>query len=313
MKVGFIGVGAMGSGMAKNALRAGFEVWVFDAISERAEALGPYGARIAKTLAEVAANVNVAVTMLPVSPLEPYLEQAIHGDDGLLAHMKAGSIIIDGGNTSPDVIRRAAEAAAKRNIKIVDAPVSGGPTGAHEGSLSIMVGGDTETVELIKPLLRSFGKNITHIGEVGAGQTAKLVNNMIVAINLAGLSEALVFGTKLGLNPETLLSALEGGAADSWVLRNAGRQFLTRGKPADSSDPVAQYLQSGGASSGGKPRGGRDRQLSWAIALGAENDIPLPLTTICHELYKIARASGKTGGFKPLLEWFEDMANTKVQ
>jgi 3-hydroxyisobutyrate dehydrogenase-like beta-hydroxyacid dehydrogenase len=298
MKVGFIGVGKMGGGMAKNALKQGFNVFVYDIDKEQICSLSQNGAKVCNSLVEIGKEVDIAITMLPVSPFNSALEEVILDEkNGLIQNMSTDTIIMDGGNTSPKTTKYLARRCKAQNINFFDIPLSGGPEGAEKGILSVMVGGDEKLLPEVEPLLRSFGKTITYFGEVGSGQLAKLCNNMIVAMNLAALSEALVFAAVNELDIGKVYEALRGGAAGSWAMENYGKYIIERTQPK-----LGEYSL----------KGGRDRQLNWALNIAAEKDIPLPVTSITHEMYKIARTAGKMGKHEPIVELLEDLTNTFV-
>lgn len=299
MKVGIIGLGAMGSGIAHNLLKKGFEVNVYDIRKEVLENFNKLGAIPMSSSKELAAQSSIVMTLLPMSPFDPTLEDQVL--NGVLMGMKAGGIIIDCGNTSPIVAKKLYTEAKKKQISFIDAPVSGGPTGAENGKLSIMAGGDKEAIERAKIVFDAIGTSFVYVGPIGSGMMTKLINNIIVAINLASISESLVLSKKAGLDPETTFSILTKGAAQSWVLDNYGKGMLER----HPGDPETE----GGGFSGIK-KGGRDKQLEWAMEIANELDVPMPTTYCVHELYKMARAAGKGGYFEPIIELLEEQ--TKV-
>ena len=303
MKVGFIGVGKMGGGMAKNALKQGFNVFVYDIDKEKICSLSQKGAKVCNSLVEIGKEVDIAITMLPVSPFNSALEEVILDEkNGLMQNMSTDTIIMDGGNTSPKTTKYLARRCKAQNINFFDIPLSGGPEGAEKGILSVMVGGDEKLLPEVEPLLRSFGKTITYFGEVGSGQLAKLCNNMIVAMNLAALSEALVFAAVNELDIGKVYEALRGGAAGSWAMEHYGKYIIERTQQKNQGSKLGEYSL----------KGGRDRQLNWALNIAAEKDIPLPVTSVTHEMYKIARTAGKMGHHVPYVELLEDLTNTFV-
>lgn len=295
--VGFVGIGAMGFGMAKNTLDSGFEVYTYDVDEKKQAKMKEKGAKPAKSVRELGENVEIAVTMLPMSPVEPVLENVVAGEGGLISSMDTGDIIIDGGNTSPQMTKELAEKCYKKEIYFLDIPVSGGPIGAEEGKLSAMAGGCEEAFKKAKPVLESFCGRIEYFGSSGSGQAVKLVNNIIVAVNLAVLSEALVFAKKMDLDIEQVYNSISGGAAGSWVMDNYGKKIIER--TDNHETPEAG-------------KGGRDRQLSWAINLANPHDLPLPVTIAAHEIFKAARAAGKAGECEPVIELLEDLVGERV-
>ncbi|GAB3432454.1 NAD(P)-dependent oxidoreductase [Flindersiella endophytica] len=222
-QVGFAGLGIMGAGMARNLLRAGHTVGVYNRTAAKAEPLVEAGATQAYSPKELAETAQVV--MLCVSDT-PDVEALLFGDDGLAAGLRPGTLVIDCSTVSPEATRTWAEQLAEQDVDFVDAPVSGGSEGAQKGTLSIMVGGSPEAVERARPYLEAIGSTITHVGEVGAGQTCKLVNQILVVVNMLAVSEALVFAKAGGLDLEKTLAAVTGGAAGSWMLANRGPQVI---------------------------------------------------------------------------------------
>jgi 3-hydroxyisobutyrate dehydrogenase len=221
--VGFAGLGIMGAGMARNLLRAGHAVGVYNRTAAKAEPLVEAGATQASSPKELAEASQVV--MLCVSDT-PDVEALLFGDDGLAAGLRPGALVIDCSTVSPEATRTWAAQLAELNVDFVDAPVSGGSEGAQKGTLSIMVGGSTDAVERARPYLEAIGSTITHVGAVGAGQTCKLVNQILVVVNMLAVSEALVFAKAGGLDLEKTLAAVTGGAAGSWMLANRGPQVI---------------------------------------------------------------------------------------
>jgi 3-hydroxyisobutyrate dehydrogenase-like beta-hydroxyacid dehydrogenase len=221
--VGFAGLGIMGAGMARNLLRAGHAVGVYNRTAAKAEPLVEAGATQASSPKELAEASQVV--MLCVSDT-PDVEALLFGDDGLAAGLRPGALVIDCSTVSPEATRTWAAQLAELDVDFVDAPVSGGSEGAQKGTLSIMVGGSTDAVERARPYLEAIGSTITHVGAVGAGQTCKLVNQILVVVNMLAVSEALVFAKAGGLDLEKTLAAVTGGAAGSWMLANRGPQVI---------------------------------------------------------------------------------------
>lgn len=222
-RVGFIGLGLMGLPMARNVLRAGYELTVYNRTAARAEPLVAEGARQAATPAEVAHRSDVVVTMVTDSP---DVEAVVAGEHGLLGGAVAGMTWIDMSTISPGVTRRLGAAAAAVGIEALDAPVSGGPPGAEAGTLSIMAGGKQEVFDACLPLLRTMGKTIVRTGDLGAGQVTKACNQVVIAATLAGIAEALVIGAKAGVDPALIRQALMGGYAGSRLLEVHGERMI---------------------------------------------------------------------------------------
>jgi 2-hydroxy-3-oxopropionate reductase len=222
-KIGFIGVGIMGGPMVKNLIKAGYAVTVFDVVPAAVEAVKKEGAGVAASAREVALGNPVVITMLPDSP---DVEAAVLGPDGVLAGAKPGTLLIDMSTISPVVSRKVAAEGQKRQLRVLDAPVSGGDKGAIAGTLSIMVGGETADFEAARKIFEAMGKTITHCGPHGAGQVVKACNQIVVAVTIEAVSEALVLGSKAGVKPETILKVLGGGLAGNKVMEVRGPNFL---------------------------------------------------------------------------------------
>ena len=218
MKIAFIGIGTMGAGMALNILKAGHDVTVHNRTREREEAIAKEGARRAATPKAVAEGAEIIVTCVSDTP---DVENIILGEDGVIHGAAEGSLVIDMSTISPTATRHIAEELGKKGVKMLDAPVSGGPEGAQKGSLSIMVGGDAADLERALPILEAMG-NATHVGSTGAGQITKAINQIIIAGTYVTVAEGLTLGMKAGLDMEKVLQAIWGGAASSWVLHNRG-------------------------------------------------------------------------------------------
>lgn len=215
MKAGFVGLGIMGKPMAKNLLKAGYPVRVYDHHQENiaeVEALGGVPCASAK---EAAQDVDVIFTMLPNSP---QVKTALLEKNGVLESMKAGAIVVDMSSIDPTVSIELEKAVAAAGGEMIDAPVSGGEPKAIDGTVSFMCGGKTEVFEKVKPMLEKMGRDVTLVGPIGSGNMTKLANQIIVAVNIAALSEAMVLATKSGVNPENVYKAIRGGLAGSTVM-----------------------------------------------------------------------------------------------
>ena len=215
-KLGFIGLGNMGKGMALNLAKAGYPLTVHDIRPEPVQELVKAGAKAAGSPRELAENSEVVITMVTSSP---HVEQLMFGPDGVLAGLKKGGIIIDMSTIDPIVTRKVAAAAAEKGIDMLDAPVSGAPPKAADGTLSIMVGGKKELFEQCKPILEVMGEKIIHTGDVGMGEVVKLANNLAAAIAGIGVFEGFLFGVKLGADPKVLYNVMSASSGNSWVLQ----------------------------------------------------------------------------------------------
>jgi 2-hydroxy-3-oxopropionate reductase len=225
--IAFIGLGIMGGPMAANLVTAGYEVTGYNRSRGKVDALVANGGKGADTIAEAVADADVIITIVPDSP---DVEAVAAGDDGIFANAKSGAIWIDCSSIRPDVAVRLAEQAAGHGISAVDAPVSGGEAGAIEATLSIMVGGDAQVVELVRPVLESVGKTVVHVGPSGSGQTVKAANQLIVAGTIELVAEALIFLEAYGVDTAAAIEVLAGGLAGNRILDRkatsmAARQF----------------------------------------------------------------------------------------
>lgn len=223
--VGFIGFGVMGAPMATNLAKAGFDVVGFSRTPERVSNLASDGITLASSLEALVHASDVVITMLPDSP---DVEDVVLGDGGVFANAAPGLLYIDMSTIRPDVAVRIAQSAEAKSIDALDAPVSGGEAGAVEGSLSIMVGGSKEAYERARPVLTAMGRTIVHVGPAGSGQTVKAANQLIVAANLQGLAEAVVFLEAHGVELPSALEVLGGGLAGSAVLERKSQNMIER-------------------------------------------------------------------------------------
>lgn len=215
--IGFIGIGVMGKSMARHLLKAGYSLYVYTRTKEKADELLAEGAKWAATPTEIAQNANVIITMIgyPSDVEEIYL-----GEQGLVHHAKPGSYLIDMTTSKPSLAEKIYQAAKEKGIAAIDAPVSGGDIGARDAKLSIMVGGAESDFEAILPILEVMGNQIVYQGPAGAGQHTKMCNQITIASNMIGITEALVYAQKAGLDPERVLQSITSGAAGSWSLSN---------------------------------------------------------------------------------------------
>ena len=224
-RVGFVGLGIMGQGMARNLLKAGYSVRVWNRTSSRMDPLIEAGATAGAGPADVAANCDIVAVCVSDTP---DVEEVILGENGILSGVQAGALVIDFSTISPQATIDIAEKLNAKGVKMLDAPVSGGSEGAVNGTLSIMIGGDEDQVERARGLFEAMGNTITHVGKQGAGQTVKLVNQILVVGNCLAMCEALIFAQAGGVDLEKCLNAVTGGAAGSWMLANRGPQIIDR-------------------------------------------------------------------------------------
>ena len=214
-KITFIGLGNMGRPMAANLLKAGHQVTVFDLSQAAVEALVAVGARTAGSARDAAVGAECVITMLPAGQ---HVEAVYLGEDGLLAALPQGTLVIDSSTIAPETARDVAEAARARGLAFMDAPVSGGVGGARAGTLTFICGGEADTFERVRPILEGMGKNIFHAGPHGSGQVAKICNNMLLAILMTGTSEALALGVRNGLDPAVLSEIMKQSSGGNWAL-----------------------------------------------------------------------------------------------
>ncbi len=270
-RIGFVGLGIMGLPMARNALKAGFPVTVTNRSLDKATPLTAEGAAIAKTPREVAERSDIVVTMVTSSP---DVEAVTFGPDGIADGAHPGLLVIDMSSISPVATRAFAERADEKGFRMLDAPVSGGEIGAIEARLSIMVGGDEPDVERARPLFEALGKTIVHIGGHGAGQACKLANQIAVAINNLGVSEALVFAAAQGIDLEKTRQVIAGGAGSSWAMQNYGPKMLAGDfKPGFMVDHQQKDLRN-------------------VLDAAFSAHISLPGTSLAHALYNALQHDG---------------------
>lgn len=210
----FIGLGHMGSPMALNLLKAGHALTVFDLVAEACAKLGNAGARVAQSAADAVRDCDVVISMLPASK---HVESLYLGDDGLLRHIAKGALVIECSTIAPQSAIKVSQAAREMGIRMLDAPVSGGTGGASAGTLTFIVGGSADDLDQARPILEQMGKNIFHAGDAGAGQVAKICNNMLLGILMAGTAEALALGAANGLDPHVLSDIIAKSSGRNWA------------------------------------------------------------------------------------------------
>ncbi|MFO7707758.1 MAG: NAD(P)-dependent oxidoreductase [Desulfobacterales bacterium] len=228
MNIAFIGMGTMGAAMAANLIKAGHAVTVHNRTREREEPVAKAGARRAASPREAAQSAEIVIICVSDTP---DVETVILGAEGVIHGVSAGAMVVDMSTISPSATRRMAAELADKSIRMLDAPVSGGSEGARSGTLTIMVGGEAADVEKAMPVFRAMGKTITHVGPVGSGQMAKAINQVIICGTYLAVAEGVALGLKAGLNMETVVSALVGGAAGSWGLSNRSGNMIKNSYP----------------------------------------------------------------------------------
>ena len=289
MNIGMIGTGIMGEPMARNLMRAGFTLSVFSRTRARAERLLAEGASWKASPSAVADASDVVITIVPDSP---DVRSAYLGDRGICESLRRDAICIDMSTIAPDIARQVAVEVEKRGGRFLDAPVSGGKTGAEAGKLTIMVGGDEADLARARPVLEAMGKNIVHCGPVGNGQLTKLCNQILCGLNLLAVSEAIVFARRVGLDPEVMLQAVSTGAAGSWALDHLGGRMLAR----DFAPMFMIDLQ--------------QKDLRIAIEAAREKHVPLPGTALVSQLLAANQAAGEgREGTQALVKTMERLAS----
>ncbi len=293
MKIGFVGLGIMGKPMAKNLLKAGYQLVVYDIVAAAVKEVAAAGAEAASSAKEAAQKTDIVITMLPNSP---HVKAAVLGPNGVLEGAKPGMIIVDMSSIAPLAAKEVAAQAAEKGVEMLDAPVSGGEPKAIDGTLSIMVGGKKEIFEKCQTILSKMGASVVHCGDIGAGNTTKLANQIIVALNIAAMSEALVLGAKAGVNPETIYQAIRGGLAGSTVL-----------------DAKAPMLLSGNFKPGFRIEL-HIKDLANAIETGHEVGVPLPLTSQVMEIMQALKVDGKAGNdHSGIAQYYEKLAKFEAR
>ncbi len=292
-KIGFIGLGIMGKPMARNLLKAGYELTVYDIVGDAVEEVVGDGATGASSCAEVAAAADKIITMLPDSADS---ERAILGAGGVLEGAKTGSLVIDMSSIAPSVSQRIAAECAEKGVDMLDAPVSGGEPGAVAGTLAIMVGGKQEQFDQSVDLLKVMGANVVRTGDIGAGGVTKLANQIIVAANIEALAEALVLAQKAGVDPENVLNAIRGGLAGSAVLEAKGPMMLNRNFRAGFRVRLHQ------------------KDLRNVLQTAQELNIPLPVTSLLQQMLGALMNEGEAeSDHSAILKFVENLSKVEVK
>lgn len=292
MKIGFIGLGIMGRPMAKNLLKAGYSLTVYDKFAP-ADDLVALGAKAAASNKDVALQSDLIITMLPNSP---NVREAVLGADGVLDGAKPGTILVDMSSIAPAASQEICAAVKENGVTMLDAPVSGGEPKAIEGTLAIMVGGDLKAFEKARPILEKMGASVVHVGEIGAGNVTKLANQIIVALNIAAVSEAFVLATKAGVKPEAVFNAIKGGLAGSTVM-NAKVPMILDGnfKPGFRIDLHIKDLQN-------------------SLDTGHALNVPLPLTANIMETLQALKIDDLGGcDHSAIVRHYEKLAKVEVR
>ncbi|VEI16514.1 2-hydroxy-3-oxopropionate reductase [Serratia plymuthica] len=292
MKIGFIGLGIMGKPMSKNLLKAGYSLVVLNHHPQTTAELVALGATAAETPKAVAEQSDILITMLPNSP---QVQEVVLGKDGIIAGARPGSVLVDMSSIAPLASREISAALAEKQIAMLDAPVSGGEPKAIDATLSVMVGGDKAIFERCLPVMKAMAGSVVHTGEIGAGNVTKLANQVIVALNIAAMSEALVLATKAGVNPELVYQAIRGGLAGSTVLDAKAPMVMDRNfKPGFRIELHIKDLANA---------------LDTSHGVGAQ----LPLTAAVMEMMQALRADGMgASDHSALACYYEKLAKAEV-
>lgn len=272
MKIGFIGLGIMGKPMVRNLMKAGHEVVVFDVIKENVDLMVQEGAVRGTSSKNVAEQCKYIITMLPNSP---HVKAVVLGETGVLQGAQPGTILVDMSSIAPLASKEIYEECQKKGVKMIDAPVSGGEPKAIDGTMSIMVGGEKEVFEEVYDILMTMGGSAVHCGDIGAGNTTKLANQVIVALNIAAVSEAFMLSTRAGVDPVKVFEAIRGGLAGSTVM-NAKVPMITE-RNFNPGFKVDLHI----------------KDLNNALETGHQVGSPLPLTAIAMEILQTLHADGK--------------------
>ena len=293
MKIGFIGLGIMGKPMAKNLLKAGYELKVHDLVTAAVEELVLAGAVKAQSSADAARGSDLIITMLPNSP---HVKAAVLGENGVLEGLAPGSILVDMSSINPIASREICLEIEKKGCFMLDAPVSGGEPKAIDGTLAIMAGGKQDVFDRVKDVLQVMGKSVTLCGDIGAGNTTKLANQIIVAANIAAVSEALTLGVKAGVKPEAIYSAIRAGLAGSTVM-----------------DAKAPMMMDGNFKPGFRINL-HIKDLANALDTGHDVGAPLPLTAAVMEMMQWLKTNGYEGeDHSALVRYYEYLSKADVR
>lgn len=292
MKVGFIGLGIMGKPMSKNMLKAGYDLVVMDVNKAPVEEVVAAGATAADTPKEVAEQTEVIITMLPNSP---HVRAAVLGENGILEGAKPGTVVIDMSSIAPLASQEVAAELEKIGVEMLDAPVSGGEPKAIDGTISVMVGGKKEVFDKCYDLMMTMAGSVVYTGSIGAGNITKLANQVIVALNIAAMSEALVLATKAGVEPELVYQAIRGGLAGSTVLD--AKAPLVMDRKFDPGFRIELHI----------------KDLANVLETAHEIGVPLPLTAGVMEIMQALKVDGKQGNdHGGLVQYYEKAAQVEV-
>lgn len=294
MKVGFIGLGVMGKNMAANVLKGGYKLKVYDVVESIVAEFKENGAEVGSSPADASKDCDIIMTSLPNSQI---VENVILGKNGVLEGAKEGAIIVDLSSITPKTIQNIYNKCREKGVEVIDAPVSGGVAGAEAGTLTIMVGGKKETLEKAMPVLECVGKKINHVGEVGAGDTVKLVNNLLLGVNMVACAEAMALGTKAGIKPEVLYEIISQSSGSSYALKAKYEKYIAKGNFEPGFMIDLQY---------------KDLQL--AVSTAKDLKAPLFMGNTAQQIFETARAEGLgRKDISAVINVYEKWLNTSVR
>lgn len=293
MKIGFIGLGIMGKPMSKNLLKAGYDLVVCDVVKSAVDEVVAAGAKAAATPKAVAEQADIIITMLPNSP---HVKQVVLGENGVIEGAQKGAVVVDMSSIAPLVSREVAGKLAEKGIEMLDAPVSGGEPKAIDGTLSVMVGGKKEVFDRCYPIMKAMAGSVVLVGDIGAGNVTKLANQIIVAINIAAMSEALVLASKAGVEPDLVYQAIRGGLAGSTVLD--AKAPLVMDRKFDPGFRINLHI----------------KDLNNVLETSHEVGVPLPLTAAVMEMMQALKVDGMgNDDHGSLVRYYEKLANVEVK
>lgn len=293
MKIGLIGLGIMGKPMSKNLLKAGYDLTVMDRNQSAVAEVVAAGAKSAPTAKAIAEQVDIIITMLPNSP---HVKEVVLGENGILEGAKAGTVFIDMSSIAPLVSRELSAKLAEKGVEMLDAPVSGGEPKAIDGTMSVMVGGKQEVFDKCYPVMKAMAGSVVRAGEVGAGNITKLANQVVVALNIAAVSEALVLASKAGVEPELVYQAIRGGLAGSTVLDAKAPLMMDR--KFDPGFRINLHI----------------KDLNNALETAHEIGAPLPLTASVMEMMQALKVDDMgDADHGSLVRYYEKMAKVEVK
>ncbi len=293
MKIGFIGLGIMGKPMSRNLLKAGYQLVIMDRNSAVLDEVAAAGAEVAATPRAVAEQTDIIITMLPNSP---QVKAVVLGENGVIEGARPGAIVIDMSSIAPLVSREIAAKLVEKGVEMLDAPVSGGEPKAIDGTLSVMVGGKKDVFEKCYPIMKTMAGSVVLTGEIGAGNITKLANQIIVALNIAAMSEALVLATKAGVEPELVYQAIRGGLAGSTVLDAKAPLVLDR--KFNPGFRINLHV----------------KDLANVLETSHEIGVPLPLTAAVMEMMQALKVDGMGDlDHGSLVRYYEKLAQVEVK